>query len=80
MSKLYTIIGLIMLLTSCADNEALLHKQKVKLVEKEVGEKLSHKNAAKLLDSAKAQYGDSVNYVSDIFVGVVKDTVKHQNK
>ena len=69
-----------MLLTSCADNEELSNEQKLKIVEKEMQDKLSNKKAAKLLDSAKSKYGDSVNYVSDIYVSVEKDTLKHQDK
>jgi len=76
MSKLYTAIVIIMLMTSCANNEELSNEQKFKIVEKEMQDKLSDENAAKLLDSMKAAYGDSVNYVSDIYLGAQKDTLK----
>jgi hypothetical protein len=75
--KLYTTIGIIMLLSSCADNGELSIEQKQKIMEKEIQEKLSEKNTAKHLNRAKAMFRDSINYVSDIYVSVVKDTVKH---
>lgn len=42
--------------------------------------KLSDEKAAKLLDSMKAVHGDSVNYVSDIYVGTTNDATRRENK
>lgn len=63
-----------MLLTSCDDNGELFNEEKLKIVKNQMQEKLSNEKAAKLVDSVKAIYGNSLNYVSDVFIGVATDT------
>jgi PBP1b-binding outer membrane lipoprotein LpoB len=80
MSKLSTIIFMTLLLTACADNEDQSMVKKLKDLEKQTNEKITTKTAAEIVDSVKAKHGDSVTYVSEIYVSFEKDSVKKPTK
>jgi hypothetical protein len=71
MKGVYTLLWMVMLLLSCANNKELSDEDKLKILEKQSGEKL-----AKRWDSLRAIYGDNLVYVSDIYTGFKTDSTK----